>query len=307
VVRASSKIAGSARPVGEVTDRLEDALRGMIERGEYKEGDRLPSERQLATQYGAGRTTVRLVLTRLAAQGLVEARSTAAGTSYVPGLGLDLVGVQSGDPADPRQGDTSSSARVNLLPVPVVPDFTGLPIGLREDGGLYRLRLFGTQILIVGATNAGKGSVIWSLIRALASGVASGLVQLWGIDPKGGMELGLGRPLFARFVCKNFPDMVGMLEDAAAEASRRAEKLGGHVRQHQPSTGDPLIVLVIDELATLTACLTDRQLKDRVKAALGVLLTKGRAVGCTCSPPSKSRAKKSCRSGTCSPPASGCG
>ncbi|HEY3034469.1 MAG TPA: FtsK/SpoIIIE domain-containing protein, partial [Streptosporangiaceae bacterium] len=171
------------------------------------------------------------------------------------------------------------AAIVGPLPVPAVPDFTALPVGRQEDGQLYLLRLFGTQILIVGATGAGKGSVIWSIVRALAAGVASGLVQLWGLDPKGGMELGIGRPLFTRFACKDFADMVGMIEDAAAEAARRADRLAGHTRQHQPMVADPLIVLVIDELATLTAYLTERQLKDRVKAALGVLLTKGRAVG----------------------------
>ena len=190
-----------------------------------------------------------------------------------PGLRADLVTLtlMRGDPL---------AAIVAPLPVPVVPDFTALPVGLREDGRVYRLRLSGSQVLEVGATGAGKASVIWSTVRALAGGVSSGLVELWGIDPKGGMELGLGRPLFARFACKDFGDMVGMLEDAATVAAERADRLGGQGRrQHQPSTTDPLIVLVIDELATLTAYLTDRQLNDRVKAALGVLLTKGRAVG----------------------------
>ncbi|MFU8855350.1 hypothetical protein ACNAW0_30970, partial [Micromonospora sp. SL1-18] len=42
----------------------------------------------------------------------------------------------------------------------------------------------------MGATGSGKGSVIWSVVRSLAAGVASGLVQIWGLDPKGGMELG---------------------------------------------------------------------------------------------------------------------
>jgi DNA-binding FadR family transcriptional regulator len=60
--------------VGELTERVEAAIRGMIERGEYGTGDRLPSERELASQLSAGRTTVRLVLTKLAAQGLVEAQ-----------------------------------------------------------------------------------------------------------------------------------------------------------------------------------------------------------------------------------------
>src|SRR3712207_9561648 len=88
------------------------------------------------------------------------------------------------------------------IPVAAAPDFAALPVAAQEDGLTYLLRLFGTQVLIVGATGSGKGSVIWSIVRALAGGVGTGLVQLWGLDPKGGMELGIGRPLFARFAAK---------------------------------------------------------------------------------------------------------
>jgi hypothetical protein len=165
------------------------------------------------------------------------------------------------------------------LAVTAVPDFTALPIGAQEDGAPYLLRLFGTQILIVGATGSGKGSVIWALVRALAGGVGTGLVQLWGLDPKGGMELGIGRPMFTRFACRDFAEMAGMLEQAAAVAQDRAARLAGETRQHQPTLAEPLIVLIIDELANLTAYLTDRQLKDRIKAALGIVLSQGRAVG----------------------------
>jgi hypothetical protein len=168
---------------------------------------------------------------------------------------------------------------VGPLPVPAVPDFTALPVALQEDGLLYLLRLFGTQVLIVGATGSGKGSVIWSVVRSLAGGVGTGLVQLWGLDPKGGMELGIGLPMFTCFACKDFAAMATMIEEAATVAQERAARLKGHTRQHIPTTDEPLIVLVIDELANLTAYLTDRQLKDRIKAALGIVLSQGRAVG----------------------------
>lgn len=57
-----------------MTERVEAVIRGAIERGEYKAGDKLPSERVLAVDQQAGRTTVRLVLAKLAAQGLIEAQ-----------------------------------------------------------------------------------------------------------------------------------------------------------------------------------------------------------------------------------------
>jgi DNA segregation ATPase FtsK/SpoIIIE, S-DNA-T family len=40
-----------------------------------------------------------------------------------------------------------------------------------------------------------------------------------------------------------------------------------------------LLVLVIDELAALTAYITDRKVRDRIKESLGLLLSQGRAVG----------------------------
>jgi S-DNA-T family DNA segregation ATPase FtsK/SpoIIIE len=165
------------------------------------------------------------------------------------------------------------------LPVPAVPEFAALPVGRREDGDGYDLRLFGTQVLVVGATGSGKGSVIWSVVRSLAAGVTSGLVQLWGLDPKGGMELGMGAPMFARFARKDYAAMCELIEEAATVAKDRAGNLYGRTRQHTPTPDEPLIVVVIDELANLTAYLTDRQLKDRIKAALSILLSQGRAVG----------------------------
>ncbi|GAA1031459.1 hypothetical protein GCM10009557_26900 [Virgisporangium ochraceum] len=60
--------------MGEVTERVEGALRSRIAQGDYKPGDKLPSERTLVDELGAGRTTVRLVLSKLAAQGLIEAQ-----------------------------------------------------------------------------------------------------------------------------------------------------------------------------------------------------------------------------------------
>jgi hypothetical protein len=171
------------------------------------------------------------------------------------------------------------AAVVAPLPVAASPDFAHLPLGRREDGGVYELCLYGTQVLIVGATGAGKGSVIWSVIRALAGGVAAGTVRLWVFDPKGGMELGAGAALFERFAADDYDAMATTLADAVAIARDRAARLRGITRQHTATTADPLIVMVIDELATLTAYCPDRKVRDRIRDSLAVLLTQGRAVG----------------------------
>ncbi|WP_422773654.1 FtsK/SpoIIIE domain-containing protein [Plantactinospora sp. WMMC1484] len=171
------------------------------------------------------------------------------------------------------------AATVAPLPVPDVPDFTALPLGVREDGNAYRLRLAGSHVLVAGATNSGKGSVLWSLVASLAGGVRSGLVELWVFDPKGGMELAAGLPLFARFAYDDPDSMAGVLEEAVKRMRQRAARLRGVARQHTPTPDDPLIVLVVDELASLTAYISDRKVKERIKDALSLLLSQGRAVG----------------------------
>lgn len=58
--------------MGAKTEVVERSIRGLIESGRLGPGGRLPSERQLAEELEAGRTTIRLVLTKLAAEGLIR-------------------------------------------------------------------------------------------------------------------------------------------------------------------------------------------------------------------------------------------
>lgn len=166
------------------------------------------------------------------------------------------------------------------------PDLAALPVAVREDGLTYRLRLLGTHLLVVGATGAGKGSVVWSVLNAAGPAIRDRLVSVWCVDPKGGMELAPGRDMFARFVYGDPDDgdaheaeFARVLEDAVAVMRRRQAGLRGKTRLHAPSTDEPLIVVVVDELASLTAYVTDRDAKKRIAAALSLLLSQGRAVG----------------------------
>src|SRR5689334_10618031 len=53
--------------------RIADELRAAIDRGDLAEGDRLPSERELARQYTAARNTAREAIGLLQSEGLVTA------------------------------------------------------------------------------------------------------------------------------------------------------------------------------------------------------------------------------------------
>jgi S-DNA-T family DNA segregation ATPase FtsK/SpoIIIE len=171
------------------------------------------------------------------------------------------------------------TAVIAALPVPEHVDPLSVAVGLREDGEPWTLRVLGTHLLIAGATGSGKGSVLWSLLRGLGPGIRDEWVAVWAIDPKGGMELGPGRPLFARFCGEDFLAMADLLDEAVAVMQDRARRLAGVTRLHEPTAVEPLILVVVDEVATLSAYLPDRKLRERMANALGLLLTQGRAVG----------------------------
>jgi S-DNA-T family DNA segregation ATPase FtsK/SpoIIIE len=62
---------------------------------------------------------------------------------------------------------------------------------------------------------------------------------------------------------------------------RRQAQLRGISRLHVPTVAEPLVVVVVDELASLTAYVSDRDAKRRIATALALLLSQGRAVGVT--------------------------
>lgn len=150
-------------------------------------------------------------------------------------------------------------------------------LGVTEDGDAWQLPLR-VSTLTAGATGSGKGSIMWGLVIDQAPNVAAGLVQLHGIDLKGGMELSLGLPLFTRYATDPAQAVV-LLEEAAQACQERAKRLAGTTRMHTATADDPMVMVIIDELATVVAYLPDRDLTRRAEAALSILLTQGRAVG----------------------------
>ncbi|MBC7275014.1 FtsK/SpoIIIE domain-containing protein [Nocardioides sp.] len=155
----------------------------------------------------------------------------------------------------------------------------GLHIGYTDHLEPWLLKIRGNHLFIAGETGAGKGSVIWSMLRSLAPLITAGLVQVWAIDPKGGMELEFGRDMFKRYERDNYEAMAKLFEDAVGVMDDRTIDLRGVARSFTVSPETPLVIVLVDELADVTELNEDRQIQNRIENAMGRLLTKGRAPG----------------------------
>jgi DNA segregation ATPase FtsK/SpoIIIE, S-DNA-T family len=172
------------------------------------------------------------------------------------------------------------AAIIPALPVPGHADLRALPVGRREDGLPWLVKLHGTHVLVAGATGAGKASLLWGLIRAMFPLMRSGLVRVLAADPKL-MELAYGRIIFETYgaYAADPAAIVAMLEQAVADMQARAAMFAGVQRDHTPTREHPFTVVLVDEVAFLTAYQPDRKLRERVMNALATLTTQGRAVG----------------------------
>ena len=173
----------------------------------------------------------------------------------------------------------------DVLEVPVRPvstpqvDLEAIEVGIREDGSPFTLRVLYSHLLVAGLTGSGKGSVIWSLLLGMAPAIREGRVKVIAIDPKGGMELAAGRPLFHQFVYGEPKEIAEALDQAVADMQKRAKHLMSTTRKMVPSVKMPLVVVIVDEAASLVAWGQDSALRKRIANALSLLFSQGRAVG----------------------------
>ncbi|HEX2297656.1 MAG TPA: FtsK/SpoIIIE domain-containing protein [Pseudonocardiaceae bacterium] len=159
-------------------------------------------------------------------------------------------------------------------------DLARVVIGRTETGRAWAVRLADRHLLVAGVSDAGKSSVAWAVLRSLAPLIRSGLVQVFGIDPKGGMELGRAPELFHTLVCGNGTEAVELLEHIATLTRQRADALRGQqARKWSPDSGQPFVLLVVDELADVIAYQPDHGLRKRANAALQSIVSQGRAPG----------------------------
>jgi S-DNA-T family DNA segregation ATPase FtsK/SpoIIIE len=110
--------------------------------------------------------------------------------------------------------------------------------------------------------------------------IQAGLVRVLAADPKL-MELAYGRAIFDRYgrYAADPVSIAAMLDTAVADMQDRAARFAGRQRDHTPTVEDPFVVVLVDEVAFLTAYQPDRKLKEHIMLALATLTTQGRALG----------------------------
>ena len=77
---------------GRISGMIVEQIRSLIRDGRLTPGDRLPSERELAEQFGVSRVTVRDALRALEASGLVAIKVGASGGAFLRAPSSDIAG-----------------------------------------------------------------------------------------------------------------------------------------------------------------------------------------------------------------------
>ncbi len=196
----------------------------------------------------------------------------------------DRVTIRATAPGELRVTITRYDVLAQPIPLPrraasVNVNLAAVAVGITDTHRWWQVPVLGHHLLVAGATGAGKGSVLWSLIAGLAPAVRNGCVRLCVIDPKGGMELGAGASLFTAFSHDAADATLELLRNLVSVMHDRANRLRGHTRLHTPTPSEPLFVVIVDEMAALTAYVTDRKTRTEIEHLLGLLLSQGRAVG----------------------------
>ena len=147
-------------------------------------------------------------------------------------------------------------------------------------------------MLVAGATGAGKASLLWGLIRAMFPLMQAGLVRVLAADPKL-MELAYGRVIFdmyGSYAADPRPSPSCSTRPSPTCRPGRPGSPGGSGTT-LPRREDPFTVVLVDEVAFLTAYQPDRKLKDRIMAALATLTTQGGRSATAWSPRCRTRAR----------------
>lgn len=166
----------------------------------------------------------------------------------------------------------------HIASMPTAANSQDVQLGRREDGRPWMFQVAGKQSLIAGRSGSGKGSFFQGIAGGLGPAVRKGTVELLAIDLKYGIEVAMGAELFTE-IATTESTALSLLKSVEGIMDARGRRMASNARSHTATTAEPLIVVLIDELGTLTGYMRDASLKKQVANSLSVILSKGRAVG----------------------------
>jgi DNA segregation ATPase FtsK/SpoIIIE, S-DNA-T family len=155
-------------------------------------------------------------------------------------------------------------------------DLTAVPLGEDEYGNPFTIRVRGKHYLGVGGTGAGKSGLMWNPLRGITPLIRDGYARIWMVDLKGGTETELGEPVFHRWAT-TMPDALALLTEFRDSMKTRQTWMKAKKLRACPITPtEPLEILVVDELAMLTAYGDRSTVRDALRL-LAEVMTQGRA------------------------------
>jgi len=152
-----------------------------------------------------------------------------------------------------------------------------IELGPREDGVLKYMTLsdreeFGSRsVMVAGAKGSGKSGLVNLIVgnRACARNAV-----IWGVDLKGGMELGPWRNVMDWCVT-TFDDALQLLDALEAVVDARAAHCASLNIRRWPMTEEyPVLTVIVDECHSFNGAMNRKQLEQ-----LERIIQKGRAVG----------------------------
>lgn len=171
------------------------------------------------------------------------------------------------------------------VPPPDIPDApedvdpAALEVGEDEYGHPVTVSINGGKhLLVAGATESGKGSLLWCPLRSMGPMIKEGWVRPWCIDMKHGVETEIGKDLFGDRRAITGSDAVALLkafrDNMVAKQNLLVEK---KIRRAVIGPDWPADVMFIDEMAMLTAYTSDGAAVRDALRTLAEILTQGRA------------------------------
>lgn len=164
-----------------------DALVEMVASGDYRPGDRLPGERELAQSLNVSRTTLRDALSQLARTGYVTRRPGRGGGTFInrPKVDRDLTSLK-GLPDHLRIQGHAASARLLSARMMASDSWTATELGIQDGDLVYeiiRLRFSDSEPISVERSRFPAARFDGLLERALGGSIYRILRDEYGVPP----------------------------------------------------------------------------------------------------------------------------